>query len=379
MIKKLLTIAVLIYANCTYGLTVSKNIPKGFLWGYTMDLVESTPRAKSSGNFWKDALFLENQIILLNTYQVICLDYKGKTIWTHDLPIPTQAYAKIHLYPNFIVILTPSRIMTIDKKNGEEIQIYNLYSSKASIIEKRTLEPQNSFIWNKELYVFLGSELLAFNPDSLTRRSVKTFYALLKTTPILFKDEWLILGFQNGFAILFNLRTKKHKTLLEGASERDFSIRQPAIYKNKIIIPTNEKVFLFEEENMIQEKNAEDLIVSVIKDKIWVRKHKSPYLLEWNEKFKTTQKLIFTKADEARLISTPLVGHKNILLHTDGIDGKIFIIEDSPLLYVKETFLSEDFSDNPPLYILKQENNLVLLAAFDGVYLIDLNLYDIRD
>ena len=368
----LLLLFFLLLHTVSYTDTRTNDLPQGFKWRYVMDETEPTPR---SGQFWRSGILLENKVIVLNMHNLIALDFNGKELWKRGLAAENPfSQAKIHrTESNEIVVIITDTLIRINTDTGDMIQNYTYDVSKRSAFQFTELLPRHSVLFKDHIYVFLGPQLLSFHKTSLQKTVVGTFNSSPKTIPIPYKDS-LVLGFTNNFVNLYNPISKETKTLIFGASESDFIIRQPIIQDDLLFIPTSKDIQVYSNGNLFsQSDHFTNSILSVVGNDIWLRQHQIGTIYKIDETLTAIKKISFSPDKYANSITTPLSGDTNTLIHIDGIEGSLFIISQQPSLKLKKTIYSEEFIDNPPIQLLAQQNNLILLGGFDGLYLIDID------
>ena len=362
----------LLLHNVSFTETRTNNLPQGFNWRYTMDETDPTPR---SGQFWRSGIFLEDKVIVLNMHTLIALDFNGKELWKRGLAAANPfSEAKIHrTESNEIVVVITDALIRINTDTGDMIQNYSYDVKKRSAFQFTELLPRHSILFKDHIYVFLGPELLSFHKTSLERTVVGTFNSSPKTLPIPYKDS-LVLGFINNFVNLYNPINKETKTLIFGASESDFIIRQPVISDDLLFIPTSKDIQVYSNGNLFSQSTSfTNSILSAIGGDIWLRQHQIGTIYKIDETLTAVKKISFTPNKYANAITAPLAGDKNTLIHIDGIEGVLFVISQQADLKLKKTIYSEEFKDNPPIQLIAQQNNLILLGGFDGLYLINID------
>jgi len=368
--KKLLFF-LLFFTNVLYGETRTNGLPVGFEWRYISDIRATSPR---TGQFWRDAIFIDDKMIILNTYHLFALDMKGEVLWIRGLPIEhIYAEAKIHkTVSNEIVIITPNTLLRINTDDGNLIKHYNYDSRRRSAFQFTELQPRQSFLYQNNLYVFLGSDLLSFNIKTLERKKVLGFNSRPKTLPILYKDN-VLLGLYNGFLNLLNLSTLKNKILIYGSTDNKFVIRQPIIQNDLIYIPTSESIMIYKDDKLYSESIIyQDVILNNIQNEIWLRSHDSDKIIKIDETLSPILQIKFNK--ESDKINSPLISYNDKLLNIDGITGQISIFNiNSTNIALKKELYIEEFLENPPLQILDQKDQYLLLGGFDGLYLVNIN------
>ncbi|MGL5956333.1 MAG: hypothetical protein ACRC0X_07000 [Brevinema sp.] len=349
--------------------TRTNNLPQGFQWRYTMDEREPSPRF---GQFWRDGIFLEDKIIVLNTHTLIALDFQGQELWKMGLAAESPfSEAKIHhTDSNEIVVVITDALLRINTDTGELIDHYGYDVRRRAAFQFTELLPRSSVLLGDYIYVFLGPQLLSFHKKDLKRESVLNFHSSPKTIPIIY-DNQLIIGLLNGFVELFNPQTKEKQTLIYGKAGADYSVRQIVVHQDFIFIPSNQSLQVYSNTNFFAESDLfPDNILSSVDNQIWLRQHQEGTLYEIDETLSALQEIEFITDKSANQINSPLAGNSNILLHIDGIEGRIFVIR--PHSSSVQVIYSEHFLDNPPLQLLDQQENFILLGGFDGLYLINL-------
>ncbi|MGL4677456.1 MAG: hypothetical protein ACRCWI_07290 [Brevinema sp.] len=347
--------------------TRTNNLPQGFQWRYIMDEREPAPRF---GQFWRDGIFLEDKIIVLSTHTLIALDFQGKELWKMGLAAENPlSEAKIHQSDsNEIVIVITDALLRINTDTGELIDHYGYNVQKRSAFQFTELLPRSSILLGDYIYVFLGPQLLSFHKKDLKRENIANLNSLPKTIPVIYGTQ-LVIGFLNGFVELLNPQTKEKYTLIYGKTEADFSVRQIIVNQDFIFIPSNRSIQVYSNTSFFAESDLfPDNILSLIDGQIWLRQHQQGTLYKIDETLSSLQKIEFVSNKSANKISTPLAGNSNTLFHIDGIEGRIFIIQTQTATI--QVIYSEDFSDNPPLQLLDQQDDSILLGGFEGLYLI---------
>lgn len=368
----LLLLFFLLLHTVSFTETRTDSIPQGFNWRYTMDETDPGPR---SGQFWRSGIFLEDKVVVLNMHTLIALDFNGKELWKRGLAAENPfSEAKIHrTESNEIVVVITDALIRINTDTGDMIQNYGYDVNKGSAFQFTELLPRHSILFKDHLYVFLGPQLLSFHKTSLERTVVGTFNSSPKTLPIPYKDN-LVLGFVNNFVSLYNPISKETKTLIFGSSKSDFIIRQPVIKDDLLFIPTSKDIQVYSNSNLFsQSDHFTNSILSTVGGDIWLRQHQKGTIYKIDETLTAIKKISFSPDKYANSITAPLSGDKNTLIHIDGIEGALFIISQQPDLKLKKIIYSEEFMDNPPIQLLAQQNNLILLGGFDGLYLIDID------
>lgn len=360
----------LLFVSLSFGDTRSNGLPIGFSWRYIIDEREPSPR---TGQFWRDGIFFDDKIIVLNAHNLIALDMKGEVLWVRSLPLENSySEAKIHqIKSNEIIIVIADALLKINTDTGDLLDHYGYNSIKKSVFQFTELLPRHSFLFNDKIYVFLSSELLAFDIKTLTRKKIFSFDSHPKTLPILYKNK-IILGLQNGFVHLFDPISKNDKILIYGSMDKEFAIRQPIIQNDLIYIPTTEGIIVYKGMQLFsQTTQYQNSILDNIEGKIWLRQHFSNELFQIDETLSPLLQITYPK--ESDIINSPLIGRGNKLLNLDSIVGQMLIFEynTSNIILLKELYV-EDFWDNPPLQLLDQKDQYVLLGGFDGLYLVDI-------
>ncbi len=355
----------ILLSTITFADTRTNNLPNGFQWRYITDEKEPTPRF---GQFWRSGVVLEDKLIVLNSHLLIALDFQGQELWKMGLQSENAiAEAKIiSTDTNEIIVIITDALLRINTDTGTLIDHYGYDIKKSSSFQFTELLPRTAILFQDYVYVFLGPQLLSFHKETLHREEVFNFNSSPKTLPVIY-DNQFIIGFLNGSVEMFNITTKQSKTLLHSKD----SIRQIVIDKDLIFIPSSKSMKVYSNTRFFAESDQfPNNILSIANNKIWLRQHNKGTIHQIDETLSSLQKIFFINDKIAGKISTPVVGHENIILNIDSIEGQIFVIEDSSL---KKTVYSEEFMDNPPLQLLDQKDNMVLLGGFDGLYFIDLN------
>lgn len=356
----------------TYSSIRTNNLPEGFKWRYIMDEREPTPR---SGQFWRTGIIMENKLIVLNTYMLIALDFSGKELWKMGLPAENPyAEAKIHQSSsNEIIIVITDALLRINTDTGELIDHYGYDVRRRAAFQFTELLPRQSILYKDYVYVFLGPQLLSFHKESLVRKKVHDFDSSPKTIPIVYQDQFVI-GFNNGFLVLFNPNRKKSSPLIYGSPSKEFSLRQPIVQDDLLYIPMNDRIEVYQGKELYSRSTLlTDSILSSVNNQVWLRKHQSAMLQQIDATLSPLKEIQFISPKLANKISSPLIGNSNKLIHIDGIDGQLFIINNEENnLTLKTNLYTEDFMDNPPIQFLDQTEELLLIGGFDGLYLIDL-------
>ncbi len=363
----------LLLSNISYTETRMNNLPQGFKWRYIMDETAPSPR---SGQFWRSGILLEDKIIVLNAYNLIALDLKGKELWKKGLAAENPfSEAKIYrTESNEIVVIITDALIRINTDTGEMIKNFGYDVRKKSAFQFTELLPRHSILFKDLIYVFLGPQLISFHKKTLERNIVGTFNSSPKTLPIQYKDSF-ILGFLNNFVQSFNPISKANRTLVFGASESDFVIRQPVVKDELLFIPTSKDIQVYSNDTLFSKSDYfTNNILSITGTSIWLRQHQIGTIYKIDETLTSIKQTEFTPNKYASKIGIPLAGNDDILVHIDGIKGTLFIITQKPDLQLKKTIYSEEFIDNPPIQLLAQQNNLILLGGFEGLYLIDIDL-----
>lgn len=349
--------------------TRTDNLPQGFKWRYVMDELEPAARF---GEFWRSGILLEDKIIVLNTHTLIALDHNGKELWKRGLPVEgTLAKAKIlQSASNEILVIITSAILKINTDNGELLHHYGYNTHKRSAFQFTELIPRTAILFQEHLFVFLGPELLSFHKDTLEKNIVYNFNSSPKTLPVLFNNKFII-GFLNGFVEMFDPLTKDKKTLIYGHKHQNFSVRQIITKDDLIYIPSSHILQVFSNDQFYAKSDQfPDNILSEVEGNIWLRQHNRGNLIHIDETLSPLDKIHFISDRIANKISSPLIGHNGTLIQVDSIEGQIFVIQNKN---VKSIIYAEDFLDNPPIQILAQNKQQLLLGGFDGLYLIDIN------
>lgn len=357
-----------------YPETRTNGLPKGFIWQYIIDEKEPSPR---SGQFWRSGIFIGDKIFVLNRHYLIALERDtGKMLWIRGLPSenPISEAKILHTDTNEIIVIISDALLRISTKDGELLQQYSYDARKHSAFQHTLLMPRHSIFFNNKIYVFLGPDLLEFDKHSLKRNKLFTFNASPKTLPLTFGNE-LLLGFQNGFLELFSPSSKKRRMLICGSPYSGFSLRQPVIQDLFIFVPTSDELLVYREDEIFARNSTyKDGIFSSAGGRVWLREHFSGILTEMDETLSPLRSMRIEAPSRARAINTPVIGNSRRIMLADTADGdfKIMNIQD---LSIISSITSEDFLDHPPLQILDMQENHILLGAFDGLYLIDLNLF----
>ncbi|MGL4367611.1 MAG: hypothetical protein ACRCTQ_04965 [Brevinemataceae bacterium] len=357
-----------------YGIVRTNNLPDGFLWQYMINEQEPSPR---TGQFWRDGIFLDDKIIILNTHNLIALDTNGNELWVRGLPAENPlSEAKIHRsQSNEILIVITDAVLRINTDTGELIEHYGYNVARRSAFQFTELLPRQSVLFQDTLFVFLGPELLAFNTQTLSRSKITSFNTSPKTIPLIY-DNRLLFGFNNGFVELFDSSTTNARIpILFGSSSGNFSVRQPIIYNDLIFIPTSTEIYVYKGSSLFAQTSAyTNAILSKIDNNIWLREHNKGHLIQINEILIPINQISFESPKTAHAVNAPLIGYHDKLIHFDSIAGKMVLFSYSAKsLTILKEILTEDFLDNPPLQMLDQKNNLLIIGAFDGLYLLDIN------
>ncbi|MGL4393901.1 MAG: hypothetical protein ACRCS8_01565 [Brevinema sp.] len=363
-------VILLISLGITYADTRTDNLPQNFKWRYTMDDREPSPR---TGQFWRDGIFLDGKIVVLNSHYLIGLDMNGKQLWINALPAE-EAFSEAKMHPvaeHEIVIVTSDSLLRIDIRTGELLQSYNYKVAKRSAFQMTELMPRHSVVMDEYLYVFLGPQLLSFHTNSLERADVLNLTSAPKTIPMLI-NNLILVGLQNKTLLMVDPMTKNSNILLNSFDRRFNTLRQPVTNKETIYVPTDRGIHVFEFQEEINQSNKfTDAILDFLNGKLWMRKHKTGTLQELDPiTLESRQELTYEEPKFADEINTPLVGQDNLLLHIDSIKGQIITFDTSSTsMKVEAELFVEDLSDSPPLQFLAQKDNLILIGAFDGLYL----------
>ena len=371
---KYLVLFFFFFSSLSYGDTRTNDLPQGFKWRYIIDEKEPTPR---SGQFWRSGVILSDRLIVLNIHMLIALDFQGKELWKIGLQAENlSAEAKIHqISSNEIILVTTDTLLRISTDTGELLESFNHDVRRRAAFQFTELMPRHSIFFDKELYVFLGPQLLAFDQENLTKKEVFNFNSSPKTIPILYKDKF-VLSFVNGFVELFDPYKKETSTLISGDPSKNFSIRQPIVQEEFIYIPMNNRLEVYQDTNFYaRSTQLSNSILTSLEGKVWRRSHQSGLIQEIDPTLGPIREVQFIADKFANSITAPLVGNKKTLIHVDGIDGQLFIIsyDDSNNIALQKHLYSEEFRDNPPLQALDQKDNHLLLGGFEGLYLINLD------
>ncbi|MGL4388778.1 MAG: hypothetical protein ACRCTJ_05245 [Brevinema sp.] len=364
----------LISTGIFHTTTRTDNLPKNFKWRYTMDEQEPSPR---TGQFWRDGVFISDKIVVLNSHYLIGLDQYGKKLWINALPAEEAfSEAKIHPVSNTeIIVITSDSLLRIDINTGELLKSYNYDVAHRAVFQMTELMPRHSILLNDFVYVFLGSQLLSFHTNSLERATTMTLISAPKTIPVKVGNQ-ILVGLQNKTALLLDPITKKSSIYLSSLNRRFKTLRQPIIIKNTIYFPTDREIHVFENDEEINRTSKfTNAILDLVSDKIWMRKHNTGTITELD---RTTLDDIrtFTYEDPkyADRINTPLIGKDNTVIHIDTLKGHVITLDISKKeITTKSEIFVEDLLDNPPLQFLDQKDNLILLGAFDSLYLATIN------
>lgn len=353
----------------SFSETRTNNLPQQIKWRYITDEKSPVPR---SGQFWRDGIFIEDKIIVLNSYYLIALDINGKQLWIRSLPSENAyAQAKIHNIGNKeIIVVTSDSIFKINIETGELVDHYTYDVSKKSAFQTTELMPRFSILLENNMYVFLGPQLLQFNVNSLEKSIVLNLNSSPKTKPIIYKDH-LVVGLENQTAVMINIDKKTVQTILTSFRYSEESIRQPVVIKNYLLLPTTTSIYTYNNYELVNETSKySNAILSIINDNIWMRQHCTGKLSLIDETFSTIASIIYETPKYAGQINSPLIGISNKLIHFDNIKGQIifFDVNNNNISIEKELF-AEDLLDNPPLQFLDQQENLFLIGGFDGLLL----------
>ncbi|MGL4561677.1 MAG: hypothetical protein ACRCV0_05270 [Brevinema sp.] len=355
--------------------TRTNNLPPQFKWRYIMDEREPSPR---TGQFWRDGIFFRDKIIVLNTYNLIALDTNGNVLWIHGLPAESAcSQAKIHpISEHEIIIVISDSLLRINTDTGEMLNHYNYDVSRRAAFQITQLMPRHSVLLGDHIYVFLGSQLLSFNTNSLLRTHVLNLNSPPKTLPVIFNNK-ILVGLENKTTLLLDPVKKQSNILLLSLNTSFETVRQPMTQDHYIYIPTDKNIHLFENNEEINQ-NAEftNGILDIIEGKIWLRQHQTGILREIDkETLDQIRYISYENQKHAGKINTKLIGTNNTLVHIDSIKGQMifFDISDHKQIKKQDEIFVEDILDNPPLQYLDQKGDFILIGAFDALYLVTLS------
>lgn len=351
--------------------TRTKNLPQGFLWRYIMDETEPTPR---TGQYWRSGVLLEDKIIVLNTHNLIALTYEGKELWKRGL-VAENPFSEAKIYStdtNEIIVVITDALLRIDTTTGDLIDHYGYDVTKRAAFQMTEMLPRHSLLFQNHIYVFLGPQLLSFNTKTFERKTVVNFNSSPKTLPILYQDQ-IVVGLINGYVEFYDPIENTKNVLIYGGEDPDFSIRQPVSSEEFLYIPTTEGIRVYNNTNIISKSDHfEDPILSSINNEVWLRQHQKGSLSLIDQTLSSIEQTSFIKDKYATKINVPLGGNVNTLVHIDGLEGTVFIIKREPSVSFSHTIYSEEFTDNPPIQLLDQTKEHLLLGGFHGLYLLHL-------
>ncbi|MGL5253442.1 MAG: hypothetical protein ACRC9L_00200 [Brevinema sp.] len=373
--QSLLTLIFCFLPFLIHSYTRTDQLPQGFVWQYLPDENLSQPRG---GLAWRAGLIDAKTIFLLSTDTLVALKMDGSVIWRYQLPAEgLNSEAKILPFDdNHIIVALTDAILKIKRSDGNLVSQYSYDSSKGQAFRPTLLLPRYTFIYNKNIYSFIGPQLLRFDGQTLERKEVISFSSPPKTLPV-FYPPYFAVGFDNGFFEIFNPETKDKFTLISGSPKKDFRIRQPVIRDDLLFVPATDELLVYQgREIFARNANLTNAILSFIEGRIWLRGHNTGLISEIDETLSTLREGRYASPIRASVIDAPLVGISNRALHLEAQNGGLTIIDtskDKPT--VVKSLVSEDFDENPPLSILANHQELVLIGGFDGVFLIDLTKF----
>ena len=358
-----------------HSYTRTDGMPKGFIWCYLPDERLSQPRG---GVAWRAGLIDAGTIYLLSADTLVALRMDGTVIWRYRLPAEgMNSEAKILPFDDtHIIVAVTDAILKIKRLDGSLATQYSYDSSKGQAFRPTLILPRYTFIYDNNVYGFIGAQLIRFDGQTLERSEVMTFAAPPKTLPV-FYDPYFAVGFNNGFFEIFNPETGDKHNLISGSPKKDFRIRQPVVRGDLLFVPATDELLVYQgREIFARNSNLTNALLSTIDGRIWMRGHNTGLLSEIDETLSVLREGRYASPVRAGVVDAPLVGTSNRVLHLEAQNGGFTVIDvaqDKPT--VIKSLVSEDFDENPPLSILAENKQMVLIGGFDGVFLIDLTKF----
>ncbi|MGL5721506.1 MAG: hypothetical protein ACRCY4_03800 [Brevinema sp.] len=373
--KSALALVLCLLPSTFHAYTRTDGMPKGFVWRYLPDETATQPRG---GMAWRAGLIDGGAIYLLSTDTLVALRMDGSVIWRYRLPSEgMNSEAKILPFDDaHIIVAVTDAILKIKRVDGTPAAQHSYDSRKGQAFRPTLILPRYTFVYRGNVYGFIGAQLIRFDGNTLDRSEALTFSAPPKTLPIYY-EPYFAVGFDNGFFEIFNPETKDKFNLISGSPKKDFRIRQPVVRGDLLFVPATDELLVYQgREIFARNSNLTNALLSTIDGRIWMRGHNTGLLSEIDETLSVLREGRYASPIRAGVVDSSLVGTKNRVLHLEAQNGGFTVIDvsqDKPT--VVKTLVSDDFDENPPLSILAEDKNIVLIGGFDAVFLIDLTKF----